>query len=202
MAAVVRLVEFDRPLDYQAEIKARADRIRLLMIPERRYLMIDGRGAPGGDDFAQAIASLYPVAYTLHFVLKKRGVSEPVGALEGLFEERSRVAAAWHWRLMLPVPDSASDEDVDAAIEQVRAKAGAPRLEDVRCERWQEGSAAQIMHIGPYDDEDDSVARLDAAIAERGLKAHGLHHEIYISDPGRTAPERLKTIIRRAVGEA
>lgn len=189
--------ELVHPLDYREEISARVDVVRVLVIPERRYLMIDGRGAPGADGYADAIGSLYPVAYTLHFTLKKRGIEEPIGALEGLYDTRQDDDL--RWRLMLPVPHTAAAEDVIAAIEEVRARGVAPRLADVRCEAWQEGLVAQLMHIGPYEAEAATSQRLLAAIEERGLRPRGLHHEIYISDPNRTKPDRLKTLLRQPV---
>jgi hypothetical protein len=188
-------VEFDHPLDYRDEISAHADRVRVLVIPERRYLMIDGSGAPGGTEFASAMSSLYPVAYTLHFALKKRGLEAPVGALEGLFWLGTPVT----WRLMLPVPAVAEDDDIAAAIQQVRERKSPPTIDSLRVERWAEGLAAQIMHVGPYDAETATIAALHAAIEARGLRARGAHHEIYISDPNRTAVGRLKTVIRQPV---
>jgi hypothetical protein len=194
-AVSVPPVEFDHPIDYRDEITARADRVRVLVVPERRYLMIDGVGAPGGAEFAGAMSSLYPVAYTLHFALKKRGLNAPVGALEGLFptgEPRS-------WRLMLPVPAVAGDYDVAAAIDDVRRRKSPPTIDRLRVELWDEGLVAQILHVGAYDDEARTVDALHAAIEARGLLPRGSHHEIYISDPNRTAADRLKTVIRQPV---
>ena len=191
-------VELDHPVDYHDEIAARADRVRVLIIPERRYLLIDGTGGPGEERYTSAIGSLYPVAYALHFILKGRSIEEPIGSLEAN-SERATEIDEWTWRLQLPVPHAAADEDIDAAIEQVRGGTGVARLDDVRCEKWQEGLVAQILHIGPYDDQQDVTERLQAAIAERGLRPRGRHHEIYISDPDRTPPERLKTVIRQPV---
>jgi hypothetical protein len=205
-------VEFEQPADYRAELVARPDRIRLLMIPARRYLTIDGSGAPAAAGFRDAIGSLYPIAYTLHVALKRRGVQAPVGALEGLFwkgapgpmslEQYAAIAASnepWSWRLLLPVPSEGTDEDVAAAISDVAAKRRPPLLDRVRCEPWAEGPVAQILHVGPYDAEPPTIERLQRSIAEQGLRPRGCHHEIYISDPGRTNPARLKTLIRQPV---
>jgi hypothetical protein len=188
-------VEFEHPRDYRDEITARANSVRFLVIPERAYLMIDGTGTPGGDEFGGAMAALYPVAYTLHFALKKRGTEAPVGALEGLFW----LDAPPRWRLMLPVPASARSDDVGEAIEQVRARANPPTIDQLRAERWAEGHVAQILHIGPYDAETPTIEALHTAIDARGLRQRGTHHEIYISDPNRTAAARLKTVIRQPV---
>ena len=205
-------VDFERPPEYRDEIRARADRVRWLEIPARRYLMIDGTGVPGGEEFQDAIASLYPVAYTLHFALKQRAIEAPVGALEGLFwtrepgpindEEFRRSAQerrAWSWRLMLPAPDAATDADIQAAVDAVRTRKPPPLIDAVRVEAWDEGPAAQVMHIGPYADEPPTIGVLHDAIAANRLRMRGCHHEIYLSDPNRTAPERLRTLIRQPV---
>jgi hypothetical protein len=207
-----RAVEFERAPDYRDEMAAHADRIRLLEIPLRRYLMIDGTDEPGAPGFRDAIGTLYPVGYTLHFALKRRGIAAPVGALEGLywidqekpitpaqFAVSAERRAAWSWRLMLPLPDEATDADFTSAIDEVFAKKRPPLLERLRCEGWEEGPAAQILHIGPYDAEAPTIQRLHRALADAGLRPRGRHHEIYIGDPNRTAPERLKTLIRQPV---
>ncbi len=216
MAVVPPPVAFEHARDYRDEITAPADRIRLLDVPLRRYLMVDGTDRPGGEGFGNAVGSLYPVAYTLHFLLKRRGVDAPVGGLEGLFwtdalgpiapetlQSAGGGGVPWSWRLLLPVPREATDADVAQAFEEAGRKKTRPRLlEQVRCEAWEEGPVAQIMHVGPYDAEPPTIERLHREIVDRGLRARGCHHEIYISDPGRTKPERLKTIIRQPVEPA
>jgi hypothetical protein len=204
-------VEFDHPVDYRDEITARADRVRVLIIPERRYLTFDGTGAPGGLVFAGAMSSLYPVAYTLHFALKKRGLDAPVGALEGLYWigtpgpispadfAAPDLATRWAWRLLLPVPALAEDGDITTAIDAVRERKGPPTIDQLRVEGWDEGLVAQIMHVGPYNAETATIEALHAAIAARDLRPRDCHHEIYISDPNRTAAGRLKTLIRQPV---
>jgi hypothetical protein len=213
MALTARpVVEFEHASDYRDELIARPDSVRLLVIPSRRYLMIDGTDLPGAPGFREAIGTLYPVAYTLHFALKRRGVTAPVGALEGLywidrpepispaqFAATPGARAAWNWRLMLPLPHEATDADVSSAIDEVFAKKRPPLLERLRCEAWQEGRVAQILHIGPYDAEAPTIGRLHSAIAVAGLRPCGCHHEIYVGDPNRTAPDRLKTLIRQPV---
>jgi hypothetical protein len=189
-------IEFDHPTDYRDELRAHAHRVRVLVIPERRYLMIDGRGQPGPDTFPAAMATLYPVAYTLHFALKKHGLDAPVGALELVMWG---AAPNWGWRLQLPVPEIAGDEDLAAAISDVRVRKTPERIDDLRVELWDEGLVAQILHVGPYAAEQPTIDVLSQAIDQRGLRSRGLHHEIYVSDPNRTAPERLKTIIRMPV---
>ncbi len=206
-------IAFERPAGYRAALSARADRVRFLVVPSRRDLSVDGDDAPGSEGFRAAIESLYPLAYTLHLRLKRRGVEAPVGALEGLYwvgamgpipPDRFRASTdargSWSWRLLLPIPDEATDDDIAAATDEVRAKKAPAMLDRIRTDRWEEGEAAQVLHVGPYADEPATIDRLHAAIASAGLIPRGCHHEIYIGDPNRSAPEKLKTVLRQPVG--
>ena len=215
MDAVATQVGFDQVADPHELVEARADRVRFIDVPECRQFAVDGTGRPGGPEFQAAFGALYPVAYTLHFALKKRGVAAPVGALEGLFWVEGEASLghalsggggldpdAWRWSLRLPVPSPARDEEIEDAIASVAAKKDPPALRKLGVIRWTEGSSAQILHVGPYDAEPPTIERLQDAIASAGLRPRGRHHEIYISDPNRTAPERLKTVIRQPVEPA
>jgi len=204
-------VHFDQPTDDADLLAARVGRTRFLVVPERPLLMIDGQGAPGGASFRAAFGALYPVAYTLHFALKRRNVTAKVGALEGLYwfgdaegpitsgEFGEQDASAWNWRLLLPVPQAATPEDIESAFAEFVRKKAPEAFHLLRVERWAEGPAAQTLHVGPYATETATIEALRAAVAEAGLRPRGCHHEIYVSDPNRTAPERLRTIIRQPV---
>jgi hypothetical protein len=209
------VIPFEHPTDYRQEIAARPDRVRFLVIPERRQLALDGDALPGSEGFEAAIGSLFPVAYTLHFALRKRGIQAPIGALEGLywdgepgpipaehFQPSPEHRPAWRWRLMLPVPAEAAEADIEAAVDEVRAKQTAPQLDQLTWQPWAEGTVAQVMHVGPYADEPATIERLHAAILRAGLRPSGCHHEIYLSDPRRTKPERMKTLLRQPVDAA
>ena len=150
----------------------------LVGVPELPFLMVDGHGAPGGDAFADAIKTLYGAAFRIRFALKREGVEFKVMPLEGLYSPD-----ALDWTLMIAQPPEVTEE-----------LAG-----DVRLERFEEGLAVQVLHVGPYDQEAPTIARLHAAIAELGYAPAGRHHEIYLGDPRRCAPERLRTILRQAV---
>jgi hypothetical protein len=209
MVALTPLV-VEHVVGYRELLEARADRVRFLDVPETRHFAVDGAGKPGGEEFQGAFAALYPVAYTLHFGLKRRGVEAPVGALEGLFwlegvptitpetfSAGPADPADWRWSLRLPVPDAATEEDIEGAIAEVARKKAPPAIKRLAVVRWTEGPSAQVLHVGPYSAEPPTIERLHAAIAAAGLRPRGRHHEIYISDPNRTAPERLKTLIRQ-----
>jgi len=181
----------------------------ILDIPPLATLRVDGQGDPNGPDFQAAVGSLYSVAYTLKFTFKKeKAIDYPVMALEGLWwaddpaffmsGERDK----WRWTAFIVVPDAVTKKDVAAAIAAVRKKGRVPDLREVRLETFAEGRAAQLMHIGPYDAEGPTIDRLFKFIADEGYKLRGHHHEIYMGDPRRTAPEKLKTIIRHPIAKA
>lgn len=215
MAAVATLVEFEQVADYRKLVEAHVDRVRFVDVPQCRQFAVDGLGQPGGPEFQAAMGALFPVAYTLHFALKRRGVEEPVGAIEGLFRlgDAETITPAqfkagapdgleWGWSLRLPVPASAAADEIEAAIAEVARKKDPPALGRLRTISWTEGPSAQILHVGPYSAEPPTIERLHAEIASAGLRLRGRHHEIYIGDPNRTAPERLKTVIRQPVEPA
>ena len=185
---------------------ARADPT-LLTVPEFSYLMIDGMGNPNtAPQYVAALQALYSLAYTLKFSLKKTaGVDYPVMALEGLWWADDMESFTqgqkdnWYWTMMILQPDLVTPEALETARGEVeRKKPGLP-VSTIRLERFAEGRCAQIMHIGPYADEGPNIARLHAFIAQNGLQRSGKHHEIYLGDPNRTAPEKLRTIIRQPV---
>ncbi len=179
--------------------------VRFLDVPPRRMFSVTGTGMPQGDPaFRQAIEALYPVAYTLHFALKRRGVGAPVGALEAFWyvegdAEPDTPGPSWHWQAMLPVPADATDDEIVAAIDEVRDKKTPAAIDLLTVELVVEGIVAEITHVGPYEAETATVERLHEAVAAAGRLVRGPHHEIYVSDPGRTAPEKLRTIVRYAI---
>ncbi len=176
-------------------------------VPTLRFLMLDGDGAIGSPGFTESFEALYKLAYPVKFSAKKQlDVSYPIMPSEGLYwdadggpEVPLAEATRMVWRLMLMLPDAVSSEFVDEVRERVMAKKGLPRLADIRVQTLTEGRCVQMLHLGPYAAETATVNRLRAFAAEKELEFSGIHHEIYLSDPGRTAPEKLKTILRYPV---
>lgn len=182
----------------------------LVTPPPLQLLAVEGAGDPNTSaSWSDAVGALYSAAYTLKFMLKKSGAAPdfavmPLEALwwvaEGepfsLDDKRN-----WLWRALIVVPDFVTRAHVDEALAQARRKKNEPALDNVVFTGCAEGPSAQILHIGPYADEVPTVARLRAFIAEQGYLQMGKHHEIYLSDPQRTAPEKMKTIIRLPVGQ-
>jgi hypothetical protein len=187
---------------------AAATEVAFIDVPTMRIVRVDGAGDPNtaGGAFQEAMAALFPLVYTLRFALKRgRGIDTRVGPPEGLWWDAADGPAPGSladqpWSLFVALPDEATEDDIAAAFAAVRAKQAPVALDRVRCEPFAEGRAAQVLHVGPYAAETPTIARLHAAIEAAGLTARGRHHEIYVGDPRRSAPERLRTILRQPVG--
>jgi hypothetical protein len=180
----------------------------LVEIPPMWYLMIDGEGDPNtAVAYQEAIQALYAVAYTLRFAVKaQEEVAYTVMPLEGLWwvEDPADFATTpkdeWKWTAMIVQPDLVSEDLCRDALESAAKKKDLPALSEMRFELLEEGLAAQVMHIGPYADEEPTIRRLHAFIQSEGYELRDKHHEIYLSDPRRTPPEKCKTVIRHPVG--
>jgi hypothetical protein len=201
--------DFKKSLDaYRAE----QGEFRIVEVPDLQYLMIDGRGDPNTSPaFAEAVASLYPVAYKLKFASKRDlGRDYVVMPLEGLWWAEdmsafttSRDKSRWDWTLMIMVPDWIDQRLFGAAIEQAGARKRPGRLGDVRLESLSEGPCVQTLHVGSFDDEADALARMHQEfIPDNGLRMVGKHHEIYLSDFRKVAPESRRTVLRQPVSIA
>jgi hypothetical protein len=177
-------------------------------VPAMTFLMLDGAGDPNSAAaFQDAIGALYGMAYTLKFASKKAGLDYPVMPLEALWwMERAGEIVGFNfeadkgsflWTMMIMVPDQVSAADVESAREDLRRKRNPAALDRVRFERFEEGLSAQVMHLGPYDAEAPTIERLHRFIADQGCEPRGKHHEIYMGDPRRSAPEKLRTVIRQ-----
>ncbi len=187
---------------YEPSAKAFA----IVDVPEMNFLMIDGAGDPNVSPvYADAVQWLYGVSYAVKFASKAKGADYAVMPLEGLWWADdmetflTRDKAAWKWTMMIAQPDLVTAAMVAAAIGKTCGKLGTPPA-SLRLERFAEGLSVQIMHIGSYDAEGPTIARLHQEfLLQNGLTENGHHHEIYLSDPRRTVPEKLKTVLRQPV---
>lgn len=178
----------------------------LFEIGPAQYLAIEGAGHPEeGEAFQESIAALYGAAFTIKMTRKAAGLGDyKVCALEGLWWGKrpdfyNDPKSEWSWKLLIRTPEFVGAADLAAAAAALLKKGKGEAVRRVRLETIKEGPCIQAMHIGPYATECETIAAM-AAFAEReGLTFHGLHHEIYLGDPRRTAPEKLKTILRLPV---
>lgn len=174
-------------------------------VPAMQFAMVNGTGDPNSSKgFQEAIGALYGVAYTIKFSAKKAGIRDilvmPLETLwwaDGQEDFLQGAKDKWHWTMMLLEPAKVTRKMFDDAVRQLREKKDPPALGKVRLEKWKEGKSAQILHIGPYAAERPTIERLHAFILENGYRLSGKHHEIYMGDPRRSAPEKLKTVVRQ-----
>jgi hypothetical protein len=197
--------------------RVRAGVVDIVDVPELGYAMVDGAGAPTDPDFAAAVQALYSASYGVHFALRKEhGEAPRVRPLEALwwvddppFEAGTTGAAGvftaggdqsrWRWRALIVQPDEVDEELMARCVEQARRDRDLPAIDKLRYVRWAEGRCAQVLHTGPYSEEGPSLVRLHEGIAAAGYLPRGRHHELYLGDPRRSAPERLRTILRQPI---
>jgi hypothetical protein len=181
-------------------------------VPEMQFLMVDGHGDPNiAQEYQDAVEALYGVAYKIKFVSKNElGKDYVVPPLEGLWWAgdmssftTARDKSKWDWTMMIMLPDWITYEMYSDAIEKVQMGKNPSALDKVRLERFHEGLSVQILHVGSYDDESVTMMMLhETFIPENNYVENGKHHEIYLSDPRRVAPEKLKTILRQPIRNA
>lgn len=185
-----------------------AGRVGLVQVPSLKYIMVDGKGDPGSEEFQQAMGVLYNLVYTMKFRAKKLLKKDyDIMAPEGLwwmkdngeFDQTKR--SNWLWTLMIVVPDFVTERVFSESVEEVRKKKNPPGLDKAYLSSFEEGLSVQTMHVGPYSAEPESIAKMDEFAARGGYKMVGKHHEIYLGDPRRAAPSKLKTIIRHPVAK-
>lgn len=199
-------------IDFKKELKhlykASAKKVDVVDVPQMNYIMIDGTGAPDtSPTFGKAIEALYPLAYTVKFMSKLGPLAQDyvVPPLEGLWWADDMTAFVenrrqeWKWIMMIMQPDFVTQKMVNEAFETVKEKKNPELLGDVRFESYEEGESVQTLHVGPFDQEGPTVEKLHAEIDRLGKKHALKHHEIYLSDPRKSAPEKLRTILRQPV---
>ncbi len=200
--------KIDFKKEYVSLYKASAGKPALIDVPPLSYLMIDGTGDPNhSQQFQDAIEALYTLSYTIKFMFKKgpQQIDYGVMPLEGLWwtddinNFSMKDKGAWKWTLMIMQPDFVTNAIILDAKELASKKKDPALLKKVRLEKMHEGLSAQVLYVGPYDQEPPTIEQLHAFIIGKGYKLRGRHREIYLNDMRRTAPAKLKTIIRQPV---
>jgi hypothetical protein len=203
-------------IDLRKELKylytPKANKVQIVDVPEFKFIMIDGVIAPGESpstsiDYQEAIQALYGAAYTLKFMSKLNKAAPidfSVMALEGLWwiadgEFDFRMKVPWYWTMMILQPEHISQAMFTEALAQLNKKRESESISRLRLESFYEGPCMQIMHIGPYADEPGTIEKMKTFAWENGYIACGKHHEIYLGDPRRVQPEKLKTILRHPI---
>ena len=179
----------------------------LVRVGPAKYLGITGRSAPGAEEFQRAVGALYTVAFTTKMARKFAGSDFSVTKLEGLWwldgaEAEPTPASIWNWQLLIRVPPFITKREIDGTIDGLMAKGKSEDVRRVQLVDINEGQCVQILHIGPYTEEKESIATMRTFAAQAGRSFSGKHHEIYLSDPRRVKPEKLRTILRYPVAAA
>jgi hypothetical protein len=179
----------------------------LLTLKKATYLAIAGQGAPGGAEFETRIGALYAMAYTIKMTRKFGDKQDyTISKLEAQWwaDDPDRCFAElpkdqWRWKLLIRTPEFVKPAELEQARAVLRKRGKAPEVADVKLESITEGRCVQMLHVGPYDREGETAAVMQAFAESKALRFHGRHHDIYISDPRRVPPEKLKTILRQPV---
>ena len=195
--------------DFKKELKElyapSAKEISAVKIPKLNFLSIDGKGDPNtSKEYQEAVEALFSVAFKIKFTAKKElGKDYAVMPLEGLWwaKDMSRFSlddkSSWLWKALIMQPSFITQKIYQKAVDEVKAKKNLPGLEKIKLETLEEGLSAQILYIGAYSEEKPTIEKIHQFIKDQGGSLTHKHHEIYLSDPRKTAPEKLKTVIRQ-----
>ena len=171
----------------------------LVDVGPARYLAIKGHGKAGGPEFADAVAALYNVSFTIKMASKAAGSDYAVSKLEGLWWKEGR-SVEWTWQLLIRVPEFITNKHLAEAVAKLLERGKDEAVSRVTLETLDEGKCVQMLHVGPYTAEKPTIAKMRAFATQHGLSFKGRHHEIYLSDPRRVEAEKLRTILRQPVG--
>jgi hypothetical protein len=208
-----------KKLDLKKELKylyaPSASKVETVDVPNFIFAMIDGEIEPGqtpgtSQEYQNAIGALYGASFTLKFMSKlrkKNPIDYPVMALEGLWWTESGEfdftrKEPWNWTMMIMQPQHITNEMLQEALTQVRKKRDSPALSKIQLQSFHEGLSMQIMHVGPYSEEPRTIEKMQDFARENGYTVRGKHHEIYLGDPRRAKPEKLRTILRHPIAKS
>lgn len=198
--------KLDLTKEYKAYYQAKTSP-EIVEFDEIPFLTVEGQGEPAGEAFIKAVEALYPLAYGIKNICKKQGKDFVVPKLEGLWWVESDKPALevprgeWRWKLLIRMPDFVNPEVVEKARGEVFKKEGMELLKEIRFEKIKEGKCVQMLHVGPYSTEPETLAKMEKFMEQKNLVRNGPHHEIYLSDPRKVVPEKMKTILRQPVKE-
>ena len=205
-------VKYDVKKQFPDFYKASANNVEIVDVPEMQFFMIDGHGDPNSaQSFQDAIATLYACSYTLKMSFKKmpKGKDYVVPPLEGLWylenmaEWSMDAKDKWNWTIMIRIPDFVPKSEITKSIETVKQKKRekAPAIDKLRVEEYHEKFSVQLLHIGPYNAEPPNIQKMHSFAKSKNYILNGKHHEIYLSDFRKIAPEKLKTILRQPISK-
>lgn len=196
--------KLDMAKEFKAYYTAKANP-KLVEFKDVQFLTILGKGEPGGNEFSSKVEAMYSLAYGVKNICKKQERDFTVPKLEGLWWVESEMPALevpreeWRWKILIRIPGFVSLDTVEKAKEDVFKKKGIELIKEIKLEEINEGKCVQILHIGPYSTEPETIEKMRDFMNKNDLVENGLHHEIYLSDPRKVMPEKMKTILRQPV---
>jgi hypothetical protein len=204
------LIKIDPKRELKHLYSPSAKEVTIVEVPKMNFLMIDGSGDPNtSQEYKDAVEALFSLSYALKFITKKmKAVDYTVMPLEGLWwvDDMSKFSVkdkdAWKWTSMIMQPEQITKDSVAKALEETKKKKKPPALSKIRFESFHEGKSAQILYIGPFSDEGPTIQKIHETIRKNEGTLEGKHHEIYLSDPRKVAPEKMKTILRQPMKHA
>ena len=201
-----------KKIDFKKEYKSfyypSSKKFEIINIPTMKFLMIDGEGNPNtAKSYKDAVETLFSVSYKLKFLIKKSEleIDYKVMPLEGLWYAKPDQGLniddkeSWNWTAMIMQPEFIKSDMIELAVNEVKKKKSLESLSVLRFEEFQEELCAQILYIGPYSEEAPTIEKMHSYITENRYTFNGKHHEVYLNDPQRTSPEKLKTILRQPI---
>ena len=198
--------KFDYKKEFRDLYRPPKNKFTIVDVPTFQYLMIDGKGDPNvSEGYQLAVSAIYSCAYAIKFKSKSQGFDYVVPPLEGLWWMENMAEFSvdnkdrWLWTMLILQPELVTNDYLAEAKESARIKAPNPQIDHLRLATYDEGLSAQVLYIGPYVAEGPTIVALHDFIHAQGHQRRGKHHEIYLSDPRRTAPEKLKTVIRQPI---
>jgi hypothetical protein len=187
-------------------LSAKARKPEIVNVPAFKFLSITGKGDPNGKEFGVVCGALYSLHFTIKFTLKKAkvGPEYTMAPMEGLWwmpggKWDMKARDKWQYQILIMQPPHITTRHLAEAVKVLKVKKPNPFLTKVKLITFKEGEAVQVLHIGPYSTEAKTLAIMEAFVEKAGLQYRGKHHEIYFGDPRRTAPSKLKTILRHPV---
>lgn len=204
--------KIDLTKQYKAYFNAKTT-AEIVDIEAARFLSLTGKGDPSGQNFSEKIQALYSTAYAIKFACKDAGKDFTVSKLEcqwwydenkfsniSIAEAPQKIARSeWEYRLLIRLPEYVTANDVKKGIEITLAKKKSVLASDIQFYEMHEGKCVQILHIGPFSTEPESLEKMNVLFENHSFKKNGLHHEIYLSDFRKTEQHKLKTILREPV---
>jgi len=198
------MAKLDLVKEYKSYYKA-VKKPEIVEFDAINYLSIEGQGEPAGEVFVNKVEALYPLAYGIKKICKEQNSDFGVPKLEGLWWVEGNMPALevprseWYWKLLIRMPEFVTEEMMVSVQPVVAKKKKSELIKEISFEKIMEGKCVQIMHIGPYSTEPETISSLMKFMSQNNLSINGLHHEIYLSDPRKTEPSKMKTLIRYPV---